>query len=271
MNEGLEQVVEDAIGEVADKEEVEKGQEVEQNNEPELEVNPDVQKAMEGGWRPKDDWKGDPDDFVSAKKFNERGEMMDSISTLRKKLSSQGNDFDKRIASLTKLQEARTKQAITDLQDKRDQAVDLADRDAVNKIQVQIDDLSVQPEVEEVKDNRVLATWNIDNPWINDESPKSAYAFQQYGKYCKAGNDDAEAIRLMEADILKAYPPTNSRRDNAPSVEGGRSNPGKRVERKLAWDELTRDEVNIFNSMPGVWKRDEYLQAVIDDRKGGAK
>jgi len=268
MSDGLEQAVEDATGEQVDNE-AEQNTDQETNQEVESpEVSPDVEKAMSGGWRPKDEWKGDADDWVSAKRFNQTGELMESVSSLRKRVDRQSEDFDKRTARQVKLHEAQTKHAIDNLIEKRDNAVDMADRDAVNKIQGQIDELGTQPEeVAPAKDTQDLDNWNIANPWINEETPKSAYAFQQYGKYCKAGNSDIESIRLMEADISKEFPAINSRRENAPTVEGGRSNPGKRVERKLAWNELTREEVNIFTSMAGTWTKDEYIQAVADDRK----
>lgn len=279
MSSELEQAVEDMTGEPVEEQandQVEDNAEIEQEQEPE--ISPDVEQASKGGWMPLDDWKAkgkDSDDWVSAKKFNERGQMMDSISSLRKQVDSQANDFGNRIASLTKLHEAQAKQAIANLVDKRDQAVDLADRDAVNKIQGEIDDINAAPvpqaqppAANEHPDQHLLNEWNTNNPWIREVTPKSDFAIGSFNRHCAAGRSTAEAITMAEADLRKEFPPINSRRDNAPSVEGGRSKPGQRSARKLTWGDLSATEVKLFDNMPGVFSKDEYLTAVTDDRKG---
>ena len=252
-------------------------QEIEQEVEQEVEVNPDVEQASKGGWMPLEDWTSkdkDPDDWVSAKKFNERGQMMDSISSLRKQVEAQSNDFSSRITNLTKLQEARTNQTIADLKDKRDQAVDVADREEVNKIQGQIDELNVAPvnqpaaQPAQHEGQKDLDAWNANNSWINEFSPKSEFAKASFNRHANTGISVQEAIKMAEADIRTHFPPTNPRRDSAQSVEGGRSKPGQRSARKLAWSDLSATEEKLFNNMPGVFSKEEYLSAVADDRKG---
>ena len=41
--------------------------------------DPDAEAAMQSGWRPKDEWDGDPEEWVSAREFNRRGELMRKI------------------------------------------------------------------------------------------------------------------------------------------------------------------------------------------------
>jgi hypothetical protein len=45
-----------------------------------VELSPDEQRAMEHGWRPKEEWEGDPEDWVSAREFNRRGELFARIA-----------------------------------------------------------------------------------------------------------------------------------------------------------------------------------------------
>ena len=78
----------------------------------------------------------------------------------------------------------------------------------------------------------------------------------------------SEALAKVDADIIKQYPPTNPNRETAQVSEGSRSAPGKNPSVKLAWSQLTGEELKFYNAMPsGTWKKDEFLETVADDRK----
>lgn len=51
-------------------------------------------KAMDKGWRPQDDWEGDPDAWVGAGEFIRRGELMDRISQQSRDLKSYQAEID---------------------------------------------------------------------------------------------------------------------------------------------------------------------------------
>ena len=231
-------------------------------------VNPDVDKAMKNGWRPKENWEGDDDDWVSAKKFNERGEMIGSIRELKSRLDKRDKEFESRLDNVNKLHGTQQKALLDDLETKRKAAIELADVDQANKIQGTIDDLKTAPVAVEktVDTDSSLDDWNAANPWIYDTSPKAAYAQARFNAHSKTMTA-SQAIKSMESEVTQAFPDVNTRRDNASSVEGGKSRPGQRQVKKLAWSDLTSNEVKYFNAMPGAWKKDEYLQAVSDSRK----
>lgn len=46
------------------------------------------EKALAGGWRPQEEWEGDPDDWVDFREFNRRGELMDRISDQTRELKA---------------------------------------------------------------------------------------------------------------------------------------------------------------------------------------
>lgn len=236
-------------------------------------VSEDEQKASGNGWTDREAWEstgGDPDNWVSAKKFNERGEMIGKIRSLEKRMDGQQKDFGARLDSQKKLHEAQLKVTISDLESKRDDAIDLADRDKANAIQGQIDDVRLQTVVEPAEEdgNNVVDDWNADNPWVFENTPKAAYAQSRFNTYSQQGQAGGQAIAAMEADVAREFPKTNARRDNAPAVEGGRSKPGSRPPAKLAWSQLTADELKWYGVMPGAWKnKDDYLKAVADERK----
>jgi hypothetical protein len=247
-------------------------EEVEQSESQEVEqaqADPETEKAISNGWRPKDEWQGDPDDWVSARKFNQTGELMGSIRDLKSRLDKSERSFQSRLDNVNKLHETQQAQLLADLERKRNDAVEMADVDAVNNIQGQIDNLRQAPQVQETQqdDSALLDDWNAKNPYIFDQSnPKAAFAQARFNVHSQ-NMPLSDAIKAMEQDINSAFPEINERRNQAPAVESGMSRPGQRKERKLTWGDLTPEEVKYYNVARGAWTKDEYLQAVQDSRK----
>ena len=73
--------VEDVEEDVAEEVEIVEEEPEEEASEgtEDAETSPDEEAAMQSGWRPKDEWDGDPDEWVSAREFNRRGELMRKI------------------------------------------------------------------------------------------------------------------------------------------------------------------------------------------------
>lgn len=249
------------------------------NDSHEPEVSQDEQRAVGNGWTNRETWEskgGDPDDWVSAKKFNERGQMIGDIINLKKMVGDQQNDFTSRLDSQKKLHEAQLKVTIADLESKRDDAIDLADRDKANSFQKQIDDVKDQSvelnqdvKPAQATDQSMLDDWNKNNPWILEmDSPKAAYAMERFNVYLRGGKSSNDAIQAMESDVARHFKERNPRREDESHAEGGRSKPGKNGSVKLTWAQLSADEVKWYSALPGAWKtKDEFLQSVADERK----
>jgi len=265
--------------EQVNEEEQSAGLEVEQEKEQEtadLKTNPDVEKAMGNGWCQKEEWKGDPNDWVSAKKFNERGEMIGSIRDLKQRIDAKEHEFNARLENQHKLHEASTKALLEDLQSRRKDAILEADVDKAEKLQGQIDTLNVPAAPAAAPapapaNTSVLEEWNSRNPWIFEENPKAAFAQHQFQKHSSQGKPLDQAISAMENDISKHFPDINHRRNQPTAVENMRSNPNKKIEKKLNWSELTSEELRMHKMMPDAWTgekgKEAFLQAVSDERK----
>ena len=106
------------------------------------------EKASKNGWRPEDDWKGDPDDWVPAKEFNFRGELMGRIaeqSSILNNFKNQIAERDKTIDDMSDLQgrisEREYKKALKTLQEAKAEAIDTGEGDAVVQLDDEIDEL----------------------------------------------------------------------------------------------------------------------------------
>lgn len=242
------------------------------------EPNEDEVRASGNGWTDLEAWEakgGHRDDWVSAKKFNDTGDMIGKIRHLERRLDDREKDFGARLDQQSQLHKAQMKVTLADLEAKRDDAIDLADRDKANAIQGQIDEVratsvDVEPEATASNDQTVLDDWNATNTWITDEdSPKAAYALMRFNSHLQSGKGSLQAIEQMESEVSRKFPDKNDRRENAPSVEGGRSKPGRKASVKLSWDQLKPEELKWFNAIS--WESKEvFLQTVEDERKAQA-
>ena len=226
-------------------------------------------QARAGGWKPQEEWEGDPTEWRSAEVFNERGVWMGKLKEQRAHFDQVEKTFNTRLDGVNKFHRAQLESQKAELTRKRDEAIDLADRETANSIQGEIDTLNSQQVDETPVDTgqSALDDWNASNPWIFGNDPKAAYAKQQFGAYQANDMSVPEALAAMEADVGRAFPAINKNREKHPSSEGG-SRPGsKRSAPKLTMADLTREEMGIYKSMGSSWGSEaEFLQAVQDDR-----
>lgn len=234
-------------------------------------VNPAETIAREGGWKPEEEWASDdpkkPNQFMSVELFNERGVWIERYKNQDKRIKEMEVSFEDRLSNVNRLHNQQLEVQKSELVRKRDDAIDLADRETANKIQNDIDRLEPIPEQVRAPTQTLLDQWNTDNPWIYQSGPKTAYAQSQLNTYTTQGMSIENSLKAMEADIAREFPAMNRNRTSEPIPEGG-SPPGKKsAPRKLHWSDLTSEEIKWYKAMPGAWKNEsEYLQAVSDDR-----
>lgn len=229
----------------------------------------DEETARLGGWKPEEEYNGKPEDWRSAEVFNERGVWIEKHKAQEKRQNDMEQRFNTRMDNANKLRDTQMKTQKDELVRKRDEAIDLADRETANSYQASIDELSVQPEAEAPADNsqQLLDNWSGKNAWFYEGGPKAAYAQAQFNSYTGRGMDTQSAIDSMERDMSREFPAVNSKREAAPATEGGSKPGAKRSSAKLGMGDLTSDEKKYYRAMPNAWANDaEFLQAVQDTR-----
>lgn len=93
--------------------------------------------AMSQGWRPKSEWKGDVEEYRSAKEFVERGELFSSIKHLKEQVRALV-DTNQRIEKIT------YDKAMADLKSLQKSATEVGDVVEVEKLTDQISDLKIK-------------------------------------------------------------------------------------------------------------------------------
>jgi hypothetical protein len=277
----------------------------EPEEKPEPTPDPEESSAKQHGWTTKAEWVAqgkNPDDWVNAKHFNEKGRLINESRLYRQEKGT----FDQRLQNVKILFDAQIRNLKTEnaqlLQAKKE-AVTYGDFEAVQKIDAQLMDNAVnqlavsqaanadsepavipQALVPIVQDRiNKEVEWNRSNAWIHDGSEKANFAIQLYNQL------DAQdpystfetRLKILNAEVEKKFPSapkTNPNRDKAP-VTDARS--ARSTSSALTMADLTPAERKDFDafgvlmygngdtSKEGVAKAQKlYLKTIQDIRRG---
>lgn len=254
-----------------------------------------ISKAQEKGWRPIDQWQGDPADWVDAKEFLGRQSLFDKISNLKSELQSQRRAFDNDMknikAYISQMSEVEYQRALRELKSQKRVAIDDRDADAVEQIDKQIQTVeesraTVKAQTQQPVDNREVqekfAEWKGRNQWYVQDTELKEEADQiGIGYGAKHPNASVEQVFAhVEKQIKKLFPEkfggstkVSDTTSNAPAVEGGginkNSNPRPRTDR-LTEADLTPPQRNMMQSMlrQKLMTKEQFLSQMEDALTG---
>jgi len=252
--------------------------EVEPTQETEPTIDPEVAKAKQHGHVDKDEWVkqgNNPEDWVSARKFNERGDMIGRIKSLENMVKETKSDYEGRFDRVNQYHEIQLKKTIEDLESKKNTAIAQAESQEAADYQKQISDLENQkPQVDTTpKIDPAVEKWNQDNPWVFEaDTPKSIYARNIFPDLLSKGYTTSQALTYLDTQLAKHFvspnqaPTTNV---NQAPTNNGSGKPGTRANtsRNLLWSDLNNEEKSTFDDFKDVWSKDDYLKVVKDARK----
>lgn len=260
------------------------GEVIDENNDDTPQISEAETKALSLGWKPKDEWEGDADDWTSAKRFNQTRDIIDSNKSLRAEQDRMKFEFDQRIENNNQINKQMYDSKVAELKSKRDAAAADADMVTYNDANKQLDELEtpavkdpVAPNSESyaqaVYNNPVTQQYISENPWIKGDGPKATYGQRVFADYLANNSENGtieEGLEKVTKMVNKEFPKTNPKR-NSNKTLGERSQGNRKTSSrvKLTMADLTREESNIFNSMGKTWKSEaDFLVAVADMRKG---
>lgn len=144
------------------------------------------QEASSEGWRPQEEWKGDPDKWVTAETFVERGEKIagilkskvDRLSGEVQHLKQSNAKFGEYHKKTIQKERDESEQKIHALELMLSEAVDNGDGKTFTKVNRELDNLKQNmPAVEpEFSIDPIEAQWLTDNPWYNSDPQLRAMA-----------------------------------------------------------------------------------------------
>lgn len=227
------------------------------------EVSPDIEKAISGGWKPQEEWQGDPDNWVDAKEFNRRGELMGKITSQNRKITELNTAMKRMHEMMVHTNEQAYQQALQELASQREQALNDGDTDQVKSIESKAKQVmdGLETSRKEVKEKYSLPEtpayfdeWLDANPWYNQDEERTAYANSLANqKISKAQSQGKEIDRqaLLE-DIAKKVNKVFSSNNNqaSPDVLGSSKHTSvKGVPRGKGISSLRQDEQQIARTI----------------------
>ena len=254
--------------------------------------------ARSMGWRPRDQWRGDPADWRDAREFYRRAissaalhhkslaAIQEQNQNLREKVDELGKVVKDINEERKRAQQAGYDQAMRELKEKRDRAVEEADTEAFNEAEEAIKNLTppgaepappapAEPDLDEATKS-TLHAWKAKNEWFDTDAVMTNLALAQHNQLLKDQPNLTLEQNLAEVskEVRRRFPEKfrNERRDT-PAVTGatgkrdgsrsgtpGRSYDDLPAEAKAACDRFVKN-------IPG-YTRKEYLASYPWDKVG---
>lgn len=222
--------------------------------------NPAEQEARQFGWVPKEEFKGDPEDWRDANEFLRRGREINGY--LRKdldKLQGQLQTRDRELAEIRDAMEefrkfhneteARAYQrAITDLKKEKVAAIEQGDGERVIEIDDEIDKIKEAQRKPEPKATQSVDTgwtqWTQKNQWYGKDEVLTALA-NGFAEKVKAENPDLVGAPFLDkvADLVKQTMPDKFENPNRQhsAVSGSGTSGSGTGKKKKTYDDLPAD------------------------------
>lgn len=246
--------------------------ELENHEEVELiEADPEEVQARKNNWVDIEEWTAqgkDPKDHVPAKFYNEKGKMISTI----KSLQNQVKGVDERLAKNNEYWKVALESQEQALKSQRKEAIELADSDAVDKIDSQLDDIKAQkadlnaPSALEKEHIQHEVQWMEENKWLSGRSAKAIFAQAIANENIQKGIRGKELTSLIESEVAKEFKPTNPNREKATIATGGKkSSPSGKV--KLSMSSLSPQEKQIAQSLMNRGYTEKQVLKMAEDSR----
>ena len=242
------------------------------DNTPEVVADPYESEAREQGWRPKEEYEGDPNKWRPAKEFVERGELFGKIDTLGKELKETKKAMKMMQEHHAKVRETEYKRAVDELKQLQKKHLEEGNSDGYLETTELLTDLKAEQKAREVLqaqpqqqviDPRFTA-WVDTNKWYSKDAEMRQYADVLGMGYAQANPnlDPEDVLRYVAAQVKVRFRDKfeNPNRNKPSVVEGGGSNTPSKGDKF----ELTDDERRVMNTFvrTNMMTKEEYIAEV---------
>ena len=256
--------------------------------------------ARTGGWKPKEEFDGDPEEWVTAKEFLRRGEYFNKIHNQNRKIKQLENALETMAGHHKRVFESAYNKAKSDLKRQRAQAIDDGDGQAVEVIEDHMEqletkyqeeskhlDIKIQEEEETQQKsqqqsntpNPDFVRWVADNNWFYTDTPLRAFAEQVGVQHAVSnpGISNAEIYDYVTQQVKEHFPEKFGSKKEKPSirkatvVEGDTNTRRTRTPQNNSNAELTFEEEHVARTLieRGLYK--DKAEYVAELKKAGLK
>ena len=255
------------------KEQVEEKEVVEEVVEEQPTYTAAEQAAMEQGWLPKEDWEEagrDPDEWRSAREFNDRGEFFKTIHQQKREMKAQAAAIDSLKKHHQFVFDQAYRKAKAELKKERREAFQNEDLDKVETIEEQMEQLDnehVQKKQELVAAPATspaeFELWRERNVWYDRDEELRDYADFAGLTYARKhpGVPSVEVLEHVNKEVKKKFPEKFGLKKSAPNAVSAvdRTRSGRKSEPAYELNEL---ETKIMKDLvsQGVMTKEQYIK-----------
>lgn len=203
---------------------------VPEQQQEEKQYSPVELKAIEQGWRPKEEFDGEPERFIDAAEFIRRGELFQKIDSQNRELKQVKLALEGLKEHHAKVEKSAYDRAIADLKRQRKEALAEGDVDLYDKLDERVEELKEERDEFVQQASRApqqpaiapeFTNWVERNKWYETD-PIMRGAADTYGvMLARQGKGPEEVLKLVEAEIRKefAHKFKNPNRERTSAVE----------------------------------------------------
>jgi hypothetical protein len=210
------------------------------------------QKALDQGWRPKEEFDGDPDAFIDAPEFVRRGELFSKIEHQSKELKAVKAALDALKTHHSRVKEVEYDRALKALQNARKQALVDGETERFLELEQRIEEVKEEKQefdnelksvqADPVRDiNPEFTQWIDRNAWYETSKPMRAYADKLGVELAQEGHSPSQVLQMVEREVKKefAHKFQNQKAGRPQAVEASARSGGKADSFQLSDDERT--------------------------------
>ena len=195
-------------------------------------------KARAGGWVSKDEWRGDPERWVDAEAFNERGEnvvpiLRERTEALQRKVVELERSIKQFSEYHSKVEQRAYERAVAQVKREMKEAVKVGDEEAFDQAQRQYEQLAEsyqKPQEPQAQESPDFIEWKQDNTWYGTDKRLTAAA-NGIAEMVAAENPGLKGkpfLKEVERQLKEEFPHKfqNARRDGPAAVHGSEGKSG---------------------------------------------
>jgi len=245
-------------------EQVQENQTEEQMENP---INTIEDQAREMGWKPQEEYSGDPKKWVSAEIYVARAPLYEELERRGRELKEIKNVVHNLASHNANIEKKAYENALKTLKAQHRQAVREQEFEIADQIEDRIDELKEEQATQSFKPpqpnvNPVLEDWARKNTWFNTDQEMTEYA-NFVGRRIMTSNVPMEPevlLKQVTMEVKERFPEKfgNPRRQEAPAVNGrnGQTKPASKKDDI----ELTEEEAKVVKQFVkmGIMTEAEY-------------
>lgn len=231
-------------------------------------------EARKLGWKPQDEYEGEPANWRSAETFMALKPFYERIESQSKQIKRYGEAFKQVAKDVANIRQVEFDRAIKQVKAERKAAFDDGDMDRYHTLEEDLDDLKDQQREavrqavtsDAYQDNvhpaqEILSTWKSRNTWYESDEDLRDWADARGVKLNAQGMEPEVVLKKLEKEVREKFPTkfSNPNRNRSSAVSEGDSNGSSVKADSLG---MSEDEIKIMNTIvkSGAMTKEEYLK-----------